>query len=150
VALALNMNVEASFAQWPMSVLEWQGAEDPSVLVADDDEGVRDLISVKLENAGYRVITAENGSTALDLVLRERPDAVILDVSMPGRDGLSVCHEMHSTADTARIPVLMVSGRTGRADINLGYTAGADDYLVKPFKPADLLRRLRLLLLAGH
>jgi two-component system phosphate regulon response regulator PhoB/two-component system alkaline phosphatase synthesis response regulator PhoP len=74
---------------------------------------------------------------------------VILDVSMPGMDGLSVCYELHSSAATAQIPVLMLSGRNRKVDIDLGMTVGADDYLVKPFSPAELVRRVRWLLIAN-
>jgi DNA-binding response OmpR family regulator len=122
---------------------------DPTILVADDDDTVRDLVSFKLSAAGFRVITTDNGSTALDLVHREHPDMVILDVAMPGLDGLSVCYELHSSAATADIPVLMLSGRGRKVDVDLGRTVGADDYLIKPFSPSELIRRVRWLLLTG-
>jgi DNA-binding response OmpR family regulator len=122
---------------------------EPTILVADDDDDVRDLVAFKLNAAGYHAITADNGSMALDLVHREQPDMVILDVAMPGLDGLSVCYELHSSAATAQIPVLMLSGRSRRVDIELGLTVGADDYLIKPFSPSELIRRVRWLLLAN-
>ena len=131
-------------------VAEWAtGVAEPTILIADDDETVRDLVAVKLGAAGYHAITAEDGSAALDLIHRERPDMVILDVVMPGMDGLSVCYELHSSAATAQIPVLMLSGRDRQVDIDLGLTVGADDYLIKPFSPAELIRRVRWLLLAN-
>ena len=132
-------------------VADWvTGVTEPTVLVADDDEDVRDLITGKLVAAGYRVITAADGASALRQVISEQPDMVILDVSMPGLDGLSVCYELHSSADTAQIPVLMLSGHSRQVDIDLGLTVGADDYLVKPFNPAELVRRVRWLLLANE
>ncbi|WP_245664970.1 response regulator transcription factor [Actinoplanes subtropicus] len=121
---------------------------EPTILIADDDETVRDLVAFKLAAAGYHAITAEDGSSALDLIHREQPDMVILDVVMPGLDGLSVCYELHSSAATAQIPVLMLSGRDRQVDIDLGLTVGADDYLIKPFSTAELIRRVRWLLLA--
>lgn len=122
---------------------------EPTILVAEEDEDVRELIAGKLAAAGYRTITADDGDAALDLVRREQPDMVILDAVMPGLDGLSVCYELHSSAATAQIPVLMLSGRDRQVDIDLGLTVGADDYLIKPVNPAELVRRVRWLLLAN-
>ncbi|MDY7083847.1 MAG: response regulator [Actinomycetota bacterium] len=143
--------VMAPAAGHPAPVADWvTGVTEPTVLVADDDVDVRDLITSKLVAAGYRVITADDGASALRQVVTEHPDMVILDVSMPGLDGLSVCYELHSSADTAQIPVLMLSGHSRQVDIDLGLTVGADDYLVKPFNPAELVRRVRWLLLANE
>ncbi|WP_127503708.1 response regulator transcription factor [Actinoplanes solisilvae] len=134
---------------FPAPVADWCAVlAEPTIVVADDDPDVRDLVTQKLVAAGYRVIAADNGASALRLVVTEQPDMVILDVSMPGLDGLSVCYELHSSADTAQIPVLMMSGHSRQVDIDLGRTVGADDYLVKPFNPAELVRRVRWLLLA--
>jgi DNA-binding response OmpR family regulator len=138
-----SLSLAAPLADWTIDIAE------PTILVADDDEGVRDLVAFKLNAAGYHAITAGDGTSALDLVQRELPDMVILDVAMPGLDGLSVCYELHSSAATAQIPVLMLSGRDRQVDIDLGLTVGADDYLVKPFSPAELIRRVRWLLLAN-
>ncbi|MGK5681739.1 response regulator transcription factor [Actinoplanes sp. URMC 104] len=135
---------------YPAPVADWcADVAEPTILVVDDDEDVRDLVTTKLVAAGYRVITAGDGAAALRQVVTEQPDMVILDVSMPGLDGLSVCYELHSSADTAQIPVLMMSGHSRQVDIDLGMTVGADDYLVKPFNPAELVRRVRWLLLAN-
>ncbi len=135
----------------PVPVADWcTDLADPTVLVADDDEAVRELVTHKLVAAGYRVVTADNGASALRMVVTEQPDMIILDVSMPGLDGLSVCYELHSSAETARIPVLIMSGHGRKVDIDLGMTVGADDYLVKPFNPAELVRRVRWLLLADE
>jgi DNA-binding response OmpR family regulator len=131
-------------------VVDWlPDVTEPTILIAADDETVRDLIAAKLDAAGYHAITAEDGSVALDMVRREQPDMVILDVVMPGMDGLSVCYELHSSSDTAQIPVLMLSGEDRQVDIDLGLTVGADDYLIKPFSSAELIRRVRWLLLAN-
>ncbi|NMO56624.1 response regulator [Actinoplanes sp. TBRC 11911] len=122
------------------------GLAEPTILVADDDEQTRDVIAVKLQAAGFHAITTDNGRSALRMIQSEQPDMVILDVVMPGMDGLSVCYELQSSAQTARIPVLMLSGLDRQVDIDLGRTVGADDYMVKPFHPAELLRRVRKLL----
>jgi DNA-binding response OmpR family regulator len=140
---------EPMSAVLPAPVADWTAAvAEPTVLVVDDDEAVRDLIAVKLEAAGYRAVLAGDGSAALDLVQDLQPDVIILDVAMPGLDGLSVCYQLHSSPWTARIPVLMLSGRDRQVDIDLGRTVGADDYLVKPFSPPELLRRVGSLLAA--
>ena len=138
-----SLSLAAPVADWT------SGRAEPTVLVADDDESLRDLVAVKLVAAGYQAITAEDGPSALNLVRREQPDMVILDITMPGMDGLSVCYELHSSSATAQIPVLMLSGRDRQVDIDLGLTVGADDYLIKPFSPAELIRRVRWLLLAN-
>ncbi len=138
-----SMGRPAPVDDWALDIAE------PTILVADDDEMIRDLLVVKLAAAGYHPITADNGATALRMVQQEQPDMVILDVVMPDMDGLSVCYELHASAATAQIPVLMMSGRSRQVDIDLGMTVGADDYLIKPFNPAELVRRVRWLLLAN-
>lgn len=139
--MAVPMTAEIDWiADWTV------GLTEPTILIADDDEEVREVIAYRLEQAGYRAVQAGDGGTALNLVHAVQPDMVILDVAMPGLDGISVCYEMHSTAATAGIPVLMLSGRDRQVDIDLGRTVGADDYLVKPFSPPELLRRVRSLL----
>jgi DNA-binding response OmpR family regulator len=135
----------------PAPVADWvTELAEPTILVVDDDPDMVDMVTTKLVAAGYRVITADNGASALRMVVTEQPDMLVLDISMPGLDGLSVCYELHSSADTAQIPVLMMSGHSRQVDIDLGMTVGADDYLVKPFNPAELVRRVRWLLLANE
>ena len=121
----------------------------PVVLIAEDDEDIRDLISWKLELAGYRTLQAGNGRAALALAHEHRPDAVVLDIGMPELDGIAVCRQLAEHAGTTDIPVLMLSGRTRDADIELGHAAGADDYMIKPFNPQDLLHRVNGLLAAA-
>lgn len=117
----------------------------PTVLIADDDDDVRDVIDFKLQVAGFRTLTADNGRSALNLALDRRPRLIILDVSMPQMDGFAVCHELHARPQTAEISVLMISGRD-RAD--MGFAAGADDFLPKPFSQAEMLRRVGWLLMS--
>ncbi|MEV6300633.1 response regulator [Actinoplanes sp. NPDC051861] len=118
----------------------------PTVLVVDDDENVRDLVSFKLQMAGFGTETAGDGCTALDLISRQRPDLVVLDIAMPGLDGLSVCYRMHADPATAEIPVIMLSGCASETDVDLAFVSGAEEYLAKPVNPADLVRRVRWLL----
>jgi DNA-binding response OmpR family regulator len=118
----------------------------PTVLIVDDDEGIRDLVSFKLEMAGYRTVTAADGCTGLSLVSLTHPDLVVLDIAMPGMDGLSVCYRMHADPATAEIPVIMLSGCATETDVDLAFVSGAEEYLPKPLNPADLVRRVRWLL----
>lgn len=133
---------------WPMG--DWAAAlEPPTVLIAaGDDDGIRDLVGAKLRAAGYRTLTASDGRTAMALAVGERPSLVLLDVCLPGLDGLGFCYELHSSPQTAHLPVIFLSGRAEPADIDLARVVGAEDYLVKPLDPAELLRRVQLLL--GH
>jgi len=121
----------------------------PAILVADDDDDIRDVIAFKLEMSGFRALTADNGHTALAIATEQRPSLAILDVTMPRLDGLTVCYELHASPATAEIPVIMISGNDRPSDIDLSFTIGADDYLAKPFSPAELLRRVNWLLLSS-
>ncbi|GIF19137.1 DNA-binding response OmpR family regulator [Actinoplanes tereljensis] len=119
-----------------------------TILIADDDDDVRDVIAFKLQVAGFRTLSADNGQSALNLAVESRPRMIILDVSMPQMDGLSVCYELHARPETAQIPVLMISGNSRPADVDRGFAIGADDYLPKPFSQVEMLRRVNWLLLA--
>jgi DNA-binding response OmpR family regulator len=81
--------------------------------------------------------------------MAERPRMIILDVTMPQLDGLSVCYELHACPETAQIPVLMISGNDRPADVDLGFAIGADDYLAKPFSQGEMLRRVNWLLMSA-
>ncbi|GAA4601836.1 DNA-binding response OmpR family regulator [Actinoplanes octamycinicus] len=144
---ALTFSDAGAGLSWPLD--DWSAAlEPPTVLIADDDEDVRDLVATKLRAAGYRTLTAADGRTAMALAVGERPQLVLLDVHMPGLDGLGFCYELHSSPQTADIPVIFISGRAEPADVDLGRMVGAEDYLAKPIDPAELLRRVERLL--GH
>ena len=121
----------------------------PTILIADDDDDVRDVIAYKLQVAGFRTLSADNGRSALTIACERRPRMIILDLSMPQMDGLTVCHELHARPETAQIPVLMISGNGRPADIDLGYATGADDYLPKPFSQREMLRRVSWLLMSA-
>jgi two-component system response regulator MprA len=114
------------------------------VLVVDDEPAVRESIGRSLRFEGYQVEMAGDGHTALDAVLTRRPDVVVLDVMMPGLDGLETCRRLRITGD--RVPVLMLTARRNVGDRVAGLDAGADDYLVKPFALEELLARVRALL----
>jgi two-component system response regulator MprA len=117
------------------------------VLIVDDDAGVRRMLARTLEGAGYEVAVAADGSAALVENERSAPDLILLDVTMPGMDGLGVTRRLRAKGDA--IPVLLLTARDGVADRVAGLDAGADDYLVKPFASDELLARVRALLRRG-
>lgn len=114
------------------------------ILVVDDDAAVRESLERSLRFEGYEVGTAADGVDALDLVARDRPDIVVLDVMMPRMDGLEACRRLRARGDD--LPVLMLTARDGLADRVSGLDVGADDYLVKPFALEELFARLRALI----
>ncbi len=114
-----------------------------TVLVVDDDERVRTLLSWRLEAEGFVVRCASDGAEALDRIGRECPDLVVLDLSLPGAAGLDVLRRVR---DEGPLPVIILSGRSGETDRIVGLDLGADDYLVKPFSPGELAARVRSVL----
>lgn len=115
-----------------------------SVLVVEDDRAVRESIERALRFEGYTVRMAADGTKALCALTDDQPDAVVLDVMLPGPDGLEVCRELRARGD--RTPILILTARHAVSDRVAGLDAGADDYLVKPFALEELLARLRALL----
>ncbi|GAA2686991.1 response regulator transcription factor [Actinoplanes palleronii] len=116
----------------------------PRVLIADDDRAIRESLARALELERYAVTTAADGTQALACARRESFDVLLFDVMMPGLDGLAVCRRLRAAGD--RTPVLMLTARVETPDRVAGLDAGADDYLPKPFEPAELFARLRALL----
>jgi two-component system, OmpR family, response regulator MprA len=113
-------------------------------LVVDDERGVREVLRRVLTLDGYEVVTAEGGAEALDLVSRDVPDVVLLDVGMPRVDGLEVCRGLRRVGE--RVPILMLTARSAVSDRVEGLDVGADDYMLKPFDVEELKARLRALL----
>ena len=116
------------------------------VLVADDDPDIRDLVAFKLEQAGLEVIAVEDGQAALAAVRERRPTLAVLDVSMPGLSGIDVCRMIRADPETAGTLVIMLTARVQEQDVEGGFTAGADDYVTKPFSPRELTSRIQALL----
>ncbi|WP_031513466.1 winged helix-turn-helix domain-containing protein [Desulfofalx alkaliphila] len=113
------------------------------ILVVDDEEHIIELVKFNLEREGYRVITTGNGDRALELARQEKPDLVVLDIMLPGTDGLTVCRTLNSDPETKVIPVILLSARAEEFDRVLGLEMGADDYIVKPFSPRELVARVK-------
>lgn len=116
------------------------------VLIVEDDRDIADLMSFALRKAGHETEHVSSGRDALAAVRAHPPEAIVLDVMLPGIDGLQVCRTLRSEPDTAGIPIIMVTARGEEADRISGLDIGADDYLTKPFSPRELVARVRALL----
>ncbi|HEY3443275.1 MAG TPA: response regulator [Paludibaculum sp.] len=113
------------------------------IVAIDDSLTVRKIVSITLERMGYRVMTALEGKCGIELVARERPDLILLDITMPGMDGYQVCKAIKQNQATKRIPVVMLSGKDGFFDKVKGRLAGATDYITKPFREATLAEAVK-------
>src|SRR4051812_7540664 len=116
-----------------------------TVLVADDDPDIRDLVTFKLEQLGLEVIAVPDGTTALDEVRAKHPDLAVLDIAMPGLSGIDVCREIRADPTVAQTLVIMLTARVQEQDVEIGFSAGADDYVTKPFSPRELASRVQSL-----
>jgi DNA-binding response OmpR family regulator len=115
--------------------------ERPLVLVADDDEDILELVSLQLERGNMDVVQARDGAEALALAEERLPDLAVLDVMMPGLNGYEVVKRLRGTEHAGAMPLILLTARAGGGDANYGYQVGADDYIKKPFSPAELLAR---------
>jgi DNA-binding response OmpR family regulator len=116
---------------------------DPTVLVVDDEEAIAEAVRARLHSEGFRVVVAGDGPQAIRAARDERPDLVVLDLMLPGMDGLEVCKEIQREQ---WVPVLMLTARTDEADKVAGFAVGADDYLTKPFSLRELVVRVKAIL----
>ncbi len=116
---------------------------DATVLVVDDEAPLLALVRYNLEKAGYRVLEAVDGREALTVAREERPDIVILDWMLPSLGGIEICRQLRRDGELANTPVIMLTARGEERDRVRGLEAGADDYIPKPFSPAELLARIR-------
>ena len=114
-----------------------------TILVVDDDANIRELLRLYVEREGHRTLFAASGEAALELAMRTKPDIVLLDVMLPGMDGLEVCRRLRDVSD---VPILLLTARSAEGDRVIGLDLGADDYVVKPFSPRELMARVRALL----
>ena len=118
----------------------------PVVLVAEDEPPLVEVLTYNLSKAGFETLSAMNGLDAFDKVQSERPDVMVLDWMMPGKSGIEVCRDIRADTDISKLPILMLTARGDEADRVEGLEAGADDYMVKPFSPRELVARVRALL----
>ncbi len=109
------------------------------ILIIDDDESLLASLTAGLEKAGFQVVTAADGSAGLRLTFDARPDLIILDLVLPGMDGLETCRRLRELSDT---PIIILTSRSAEEDIVKGLTMGADDYIAKPFRMAELVARV--------
>jgi two-component system response regulator MtrA len=110
------------------------------VLVVDDDTALAEMLGIVLRSEGLEPVFCANGNDALATFRSARPDIVLLDVMLPGKDGITVCREIRTESD---VPIVMLTARTDTLDVVIGLESGADDYVVKPFKPKELVARVR-------
>jgi two-component system alkaline phosphatase synthesis response regulator PhoP len=116
------------------------------VLIVDDEPDIRELVRYNLERESFQVLEAEDGERALEVVRKEMPEIVVLDVMLPGADGLEICRMLRAQPQTAKLPIVMLTAKAGEVDRILGLEIGADDYLTKPFSPRELVARIRAVL----
>jgi len=117
-----------------------------TIMVIEDEKEIRELIRYNLERAGFRVQVISDGEEGVRQVFASRPDAVVLDLMLPGRSGLEVLRELREEPTTRDLPVVVLTARSAEMDKLLGFEHGADDYLTKPFSPRELVARLKALL----
>lgn len=110
------------------------------ILVIDDDNALREMVGIVLENAGYQSVFCADGAQAMTVFNQERPDLVLLDVMLPNEDGVSVCKKLRVESG---VPIIMLTARGETEDVVQGLEAGADDYMVKPFQPNELTARVK-------
>jgi DNA-binding response OmpR family regulator len=120
--------------------------ERVNVLVADDDRDIRDLIRFKLEQAGFRPRVFDDGTSALAGIESDPPDLAVLDVMMPGLSGIDVLRKVRGDERLHSVRVILLTARSRDADVDAGFATGADDYIIKPFSPRELLHRVNVVL----
>ncbi len=117
--------------------------DKPTILVVDDEPSIREVVSIYLERAGYRVVAVGDGQAALEALEKQTPDLVVLDLMLPTVDGLEITRQLRALGDT---PIIMLTARRTEMDRILGLELGADDYVVKPFSPRELVSRVKAVL----
>ena len=117
-----------------------------AVEVVDDEEYILELISFNLTNNGYTVLTANNGIDAVKIAIEEKPNLILLDLMIPGKDGYDVCKEVRSNIEIKNIPIIMLTAKSEEIDKILGLELGADDYIMKPFDAKELVARVKAVL----
>ncbi len=116
------------------------------ILIVEDEKDIVKMLEYNLKKEGFRTFSAHNGEDAVDLAGKENPDIVLLDLMLPGIDGLEVCKALKNEAKTARIPIIMLTAKAQESDKIVGLELGADDYITKPFSPRELIARIKAVL----
>jgi DNA-binding response OmpR family regulator len=122
------------------------GAEPKLIVVVDDDDDVRELIEFRLTHAGYEVVSGRDGEEALSLIRGKRPALAVLDIMMPKLNGYEVTRQLRQDPELNRIPVILLTASVQEGAATMGFEAGADDHMRKPFSPQELLVRVRSML----
>jgi len=120
------------------------------ILIVEDEKDIVKMLDYNLKKEGFRTALAYDGEDALDLANREHPDLIILDLMLPGMDGLEVCKTLKKESKTSIIPIIMLTAKAQEADKVLGLELGADDYVTKPFSPRELIARVKAVLRRVH
>lgn len=120
------------------------------ILVADDDLDILDLVVFKLTQAGYEVVAVTDGVAALAAIEADPPRLAIIDVMMPGLSGIDVLRKVRANEATKDLDVILLTARSRDSDVDVGFATGANDYVVKPFSPRELLHRVNTLLARGN
>ena len=121
----------------------------PKIVVIEDEVDILEVINYNLLKEGFDVCSALDGEEGLALIKKEVPDLVLLDLMLPGLDGIEICRKLKTDYSTRSIPIIMVTAKGEESDIVLGLGMGADDYMVKPFRPRELMARIRSVLRRG-
>jgi len=116
------------------------------ILIVDDEKDIVKMLDYNLKKEGFRTISASDGEGALDAAVREHPDLIVLDLMLPGIDGLEVCKTLKKEGKTASIPIIMLTAKTQETEKIVGLELGADDYITKPFSPRELIARIKAVL----
>ena len=139
--MATTVELEYTYLHLGMLAEKFHMAQ--KILVVEDMESLADALRALLEHEGFQVAVARNGLEGLQAVYKQRPDLLLLDVNLPGLDGLEVCRRLRRNPETAQLPILMLSGKVEEADKVVGLEVGADDYITKPFSPKELIARVK-------
>ena len=123
-----------------------ENGHTPTILVADDEEDLRELVAYRLTRSGYEVIAAVDGQEAWQLARERVPDLMVLDVMMPRLDGYELTRRVRAEEALRSVPVILLTARSQESDVSRGFEVGADDYLKKPFSPDELVARVRAVL----
>lgn len=123
-----------------------QGGKMKKILIIEDDEHIIELLTFNVENNGYSVMTATDGHDGLEKALNELPDLILLDLMLPGIDGIDICNKLKNKDRTKDIPIIMLTAKGHESDKILGLELGADDYMTKPFSVRELMTRIKVVM----